>query len=143
WEAGCIGCSFGADHLDPAVVHLNQHDVTLVAVSRANLDNIEAYKSRMGWHFPWVSSGRSDFNYDFQVSFTREQLEAGMAAYNYAPIAADGIYEELHGLGVFIKGDGPEVYHRYSSYGRGMEEILTAFMVLDRVPLGRNERSTM
>lgn len=137
WDAGCVGCSFGADHVDGANQHLMHHDVTYVAVSRAPLDKIEAYRRRMGWRFPWVSSFGSDFNYDFQVSFTPEQMAAGQATYNFETSAAG--MEELPGLSVFVKDEAGTVFHSYSSYGRGNEEVLGTYMLLDLTPKGRNE----
>ena len=136
WTAGCPGCSFLADHLDGALPHLEHHDVTLTAVSRGPLAKIEAYKTRMGWHFPWVSSNRSSFNFDFHVSFTPEQLAKGKVEYNYTMIDGE---EELPGINVFAKNAAGEVFHSYSSYGRGAEELITTYMVLDLTPKGRNE----
>ena len=143
WEAGCPGCSFGADHMDGALIHLNHHDVTLVTVSRAPLPNILAYKRRMGWKFPWVSSFDSDFNYDFHVSFTPEQLAAGEVYYNYTTIPSARACDELPGLSSFYRDADGTVYHTYSQYARGGEETLGTMMFLDHAPLGRNEGSTM
>ena len=143
WEAGCSGCSFLADHLDGAIVHLNHHDVTLTAVSRAPLAKIEAYRHRMGWHFPWVSSHDSDFNFDFGVSFTREQLQAGPVDYNFRELPAAQAHDELPGLSSFYRNDQGEVFHTYSTYARGAEELIGTMMILDRAPLGRNENGTM
>lgn len=137
WKEGCVGCSFGADHLGGALVHLEHHDVTVVAVSRAPLAEIEAYKKRMGWHFPWVSSYGSDFNYDFHVSFTKDELAKGMVYYNYR--MTDTSIDELPGLSVFYKDEAGDIFHTYSSYARGTEELLTTYMVLDLTPKGRNE----
>ena len=143
WTAGCPGCSFLADHLDGALPHLEHHDVSLVAVSRAPLAKVEAYKARMGWRFPWVSSFGSDFNFDFGVSFTPEQLAAGTIAYNFTEIdSADG-HDELPGLSAFAKDADGAVFHTYSSYARGPEELIGTLMILDRAPKGRNERATM
>ena len=141
WDAGCPGCSFLADHLDGTLPHLNHHDVTLIAVSRAPLDKIAAYKARMGWKFPWASSFESDFNYDFGVSFTPEAVAAG-ATYNFEPVEGDNP-GELPGMSVFFKDEAGQVFHTYSSYGRGGEELLGTYMILDRAPLGRNEQSDM
>ena len=145
WGAGCHGCSFIADHFDGALPHLENHDVTLTAVSRAPLAEVEAYKKRMGWHFPWVSSFGSDFNYDYRVSFTPEEQASGTATYNYTPRPAKANAEpsEEPGISSFFKGDSGEVFHTYSSYARGPEELIGALMILDRAPLGRNEKSTM
>jgi predicted dithiol-disulfide oxidoreductase (DUF899 family) len=143
WEAGCVGCSFVADHMDGAAPHLNAHDVTLVAVSRAPLAQIEAYKRRMGWSFPWVSSNGSSFNYDYGVSFTDEEIGTGTVAYNYGREPAGSKGTEGHGLSAFIKNSQGRVFHTYSSYARGVEEMIGALMILDRAPHGRNEGSTM
>lgn len=143
WEAGCTGCSFLADHLDGALPHLENHDVTLLAVSRAPLDRIEAYKRRMGWRFPWVSSHGSDFNYDFHVSFTPEALAKGSVYYNYEMIPRAQAHDELPGLSAFYRDENGEVFHTYSSYARGGEELIGTLMILDRAPLGRNEHTTM
>jgi predicted dithiol-disulfide oxidoreductase (DUF899 family) len=143
WEAGCTGCSFFADHLDGTLVHLNHHDVTLTCVSRAPLQKIEAYRRRMGWHFPWVSSFGSDFNFDFGVSFTREQLASGSVFYNYRETPSDKAHDELPGSSSFYRNEKGEIFHTYSSYARGGEEGLGTLMILDQAPLGRNENSTM
>jgi predicted dithiol-disulfide oxidoreductase (DUF899 family) len=137
WKDGCVGCSFGADHIGGGLVHLEHHDVSVVAVSRAPLAEIEAYKWRMGWRFPWVSSHGNDFNYDYHVSFTRDDLAKGKVYYNYAMIDA-GI-DELPGLSVFLQDEAGDIFHTYSSYARGNEELLTTYMVLDLTPNGRNE----
>ena len=137
WGEGCVGCSFGADHIEGTLAHLEHHDVTTVAVSRAPLAEIETYKNRMGWTFRWVSSYGSDFNYDYHVSFTPEQLASGKIYYNYREI--DGGMDELPGRSVFYKSDTGQVFHTYSTYGRGTEELLTTYMVLDLTPKGRNE----
>ncbi len=143
WEAGCPGCSFLADHLDGALPHLNHHDVTLVCVSRAPLDKIEAYKRRMGWHFPWVSAFNNDFNRDFHVSFTREELASGHVLYNFTQTLAEQAHDELPGLSSFYRDEAGRVFHTYSSYARGPEELIGTLMILDRAPKGRNEGTTM
>jgi predicted dithiol-disulfide oxidoreductase (DUF899 family) len=112
-------------------------------VSRAPLDEIAAYKGRMGWRFPWASSHGSPFNYDFGVSFTKEQAAPGEAIYNYEPLTAEGFFEELHGLSAFFRDTDGTIFHTYSSYARGAESLLGTLMVLDRAPLGRNEDGTM
>jgi predicted dithiol-disulfide oxidoreductase (DUF899 family) len=137
WKDGCVGCSFGADHIGGGLVHLEHHDVSVVVVSRAPLAEIEAYKWRMGWPFTWVSSYGNDFNYDYHVSFTKDDLAKGKVYYNYAMIDA-GI-DELPGLSVFVKDAAGDIFHTYSSYGRGGEELITTYMVLDLTPNGRNE----
>ncbi len=143
WEAGCPGCSFLADHLDGTLAHLNHHDVTLVSVARAPLAKIEAYKTRMGWKFPWVSSFGSDFNFDYHVSFTPEDLAKDKVFYNFTSVAPDEANDELPGLSAFYKNEKGAVFHTYSSYARGAEEILGTLMILDHAPKGRNEDSTM
>ncbi len=136
WGQGCVGCSFGADHIG-CLVHLEHHDVSVVVVSRAPLAEIEAYKSRMGWRFDWVSSCGSDFNFDYHVSFTRDDLAKGKVYYNYRE--TEGGIEELPGLSVFFKNEAGEIFHTYSSYARGAEELITTYMILDLTPKGRNE----
>ncbi len=143
WEAGCTGCSFLADHLDGALPHLNNHDVTLVAVSRAPLVEIEAYKRRMGWRFPWVSSFGSDFNADFHVSFSKEELATGSVFYNFTETPAERAFDELPGLSAFCRDEDGQVFHTYSSYARGSEELIGTLMILDRAPKGRNEGTIM
>jgi predicted dithiol-disulfide oxidoreductase (DUF899 family) len=136
WEEGCKSCSFWADNFDGIPIHLNHRDVTFTAVSRAPLAKIEAYKKRMGWSFPWVSSYGSDFNYDFHVSFTEELLAAGKVDYNYGLVEG---YEELPGLSVFYKNETGEVFHTYSCYARGIDMVNGAYQFLDLVPKGRDE----
>jgi predicted dithiol-disulfide oxidoreductase (DUF899 family) len=140
WEAGCPGCSFLADHLDGTLLHLNHHDVTLVAVARAPMDKIAAYKARMGWEFPWASSFGDDFNYDFGVSFTPDAVATG-ATYNFEPVGPDA--GESPGMSSFFKDEAGQVFHTYSSYGRGGEDLIGTYMILDRAPLGRNEPGNM
>jgi len=137
WKEGCVGCSFLADHIDGANQHLMHHDVTWMAVSRAPLEKLLAYEKRMGWKFPWASSEGSDFNYDFHVSFTKDQIAKGNATYNFEPYAGD--MEDLHGTSVFIKDKDGTVYHTYSAYARGDERSLGTYMWLDITPNGRNE----
>jgi len=137
WREGCVGCSFTADHIDAALVHLEHHDVSFVAVSRAPYPEIEAFRKRMGWRFRWVSSHGSDFNYDFNVSFTKDDLAKGKVYYNYE--MTDGSIEELPGASVFYRDDAGGLFHTYSSYGRGGEEVLGTYMLLDITPKGRNE----
>ncbi len=134
---GCRGCSFVADHFDGAVPHLNGHDVTLVAESIAPLEELRRYKQRMGWRFPWVSSLGSDFKYDFGAAFTDEQQRSG-AEYNFRHIDAPG--EQLPGMSVFALADGVP-YHTYSTYGRGVEQLMGTYRFLDMAPLGRNEET--
>jgi predicted dithiol-disulfide oxidoreductase (DUF899 family) len=140
WDAGCPGCSFLCDHLDGAVLHLEHHDVSLTAVSRAPLAEIERYRARMGWRFPWASSFGSDFNYDYHVSFTDDDLAKGKVSYNFtATDVSAGMPGELPGLSAFAKDEAGDVFHTYSSYARGPEELIGTYMILDRAPRGRNE----
>jgi len=141
WEEGCPGCSFLCDHVDGANLHLKHHDVSFVAVSRAPLSKLLPYKKRMGWDFKWVSSEGSDFNYDYHVTSTPEEMAAGKAYYNYETIEMEG--DEHHGLSVFYKDDAGNVYHTYSAYARAGDILLGAHNFLDLTPKGRNERSTM
>jgi predicted dithiol-disulfide oxidoreductase (DUF899 family) len=143
WKAGCPGCSFLCDHLDGALPHLSNHDVTLTAVARAPLARIEAYKRRMGWHFPWVSSNRSSFNFDYHVSFTKDDLAKDKVFYNFTDIDVASAHDELPGLSAFIKDEAGNIFHTYSSYARGPEELIGTLMILDRAPRGRNETTVM
>ncbi len=137
--AGCVGCSFLADHVDGIVPHLQQRDIAFVVVSRAPVAEIEAFRKRMGWSFRWVSSGGSSFNYDFNVSFTPEQLEGADADYNFAPITPP--IADLPGTSVFIKDADGRIFHTYSQYARGGEDVLTTYRLIDMTPLGRQERT--
>ena len=137
WQEGCVGCSFECDHVGGALPHLEHHDVTYVAVSRAPLPRIEDYKRRMGWQFKWVSSFGNDFNYDFHVSFTPEQIAQGKVYYNYEmrPFQSD----EMSGRSVFYRDSAGEIFHTYSSHGRGGELFLGTYHFLDITPKGRDE----
>ena len=137
WGQGCVGCSFHADHIGGALVHLEHHDVTLVAVSRAPLDRIEAFRQRMGWRFKWVSSHGGDFNYDYHVSFTPEQIATGEMYYNYEMSRIDS--DELSGLSVFYKDETGDIFHTHSQYARGSDLLLGTYNYLDLTPKGRNE----
>jgi predicted dithiol-disulfide oxidoreductase (DUF899 family) len=137
WVEGCPSCSFLVDHLDGALVHLADRDVTLVAVSRAPLSEIEAFKRRMGWHFTWVSSYGTDFNWDYHVSFTKDEVARGQMRYNYDEQLFPS--EEAPGFSVFLKDAAGGVFHTYSTYGRGGEIVLGTYHLLDLVPGGRNE----
>jgi predicted dithiol-disulfide oxidoreductase (DUF899 family) len=141
WNAACPGCSFQAEHIDGPAQHLTHHNVTIVAVSRAPLAKILAYKARMGWRFEWVSSFGSDFNYDFHVSFTKEQIDQRRIDYNFGTITTDARYidEELPGLSVFVKDDGGNVSLTYSTYARGLDMLLGTNHYLDLTAEGRNE----
>lgn len=137
WEEGCVGCSFHADHIDGTLPHLEHHDVTLLAVSRAPLERIEAFRKRMGWRFKWVSSHRSDFNFDYHVSFTPEQLAKGEIYYNYEMRNIDS--DELSGISVFFKDADGGIFHTYSLYARGGDILLGTYNYLDLTPKGRDE----
>jgi predicted dithiol-disulfide oxidoreductase (DUF899 family) len=143
WDLGqgCVSCSLEADHAEGAIVHLENHGVTYVRVSRAPLAQLQAYKRRMGWTAEWVSSYGNDFNYDYHVSFTKEDLANGEVYYNYR-MTRDG-FDELPGLSVFCKNNAGEVFHTYSSYARGNEEVNAVFIYLDITPKGRNEIEIM
>jgi predicted dithiol-disulfide oxidoreductase (DUF899 family) len=137
WNEGCVGCSFESDHVEGTLVHLEHHDVSYIAVSRAPLAEIERFKQRMGWRFRWISSGGSDFNYDYHVSFTPDEAAKNELIYNYAKQPFQ--IEEGSGFSVFIKDENGEVFHTYSAFGRGAEEVLGTYMLLDLTPKGRNE----
>jgi predicted dithiol-disulfide oxidoreductase (DUF899 family) len=139
WNEGCVGCSLLADHLDGALQHLLQRDIAFAAVSRAPLSEVEPFRQRMGWKFRWVSSARTDFNYDFHVSFTPRQLESGRIYYNFEERPAEGSSEEASGTSVFYRNDAGDVFHTYSSYGRGGEGHLGVYHLLDLTPIGRDE----
>ncbi|MGC1417441.1 MAG: thioredoxin family protein [Candidatus Acidiferrum sp.] len=136
WEQGCPGCSLLGDHMDGIGIHLEQRDVRLMIVSRAPLTKIETFKKRMGWKFPWASSYGSDFNFDYGVSVAKEEM-GKENIYNYAPVKFPS--EERPGLSVFYKNADGEVFHTYSMYGRGLEDLMGVYVILDRVPKGRDE----
>lgn len=141
WKEGCPGCSFISDHIDGANLHLAHHDVTLLAVSRAPWQEFAEFKKRMGWNFKWVSSNGSDFNFDYHVSFTPEQIEKGEIFYNFEKSSIR--HDELHGESVFYKDPHGEIFHTYSSYARAGDILIGAHNYLDLTPKGRNEKSTM
>ena len=132
---GCTGCSFVADHFDGALPHLNGHDVTLVSESPAPLEQLRTYAARMGWQFPWVSSLVSDFRYDFGAAFTEEEQRGG-AEYNFKH--EDHVAPQREGISAFALQDGV-VHHTYSTYARGVEQLMGTYSYLDVAPLGRNE----
>jgi predicted dithiol-disulfide oxidoreductase (DUF899 family) len=134
---GCVGCSYLSDHIDGANQHLAHHDVSFVVVSRAPLSVLQDFKKRMGWRFDWVSSEGSDFNYDYHVSFRKEDMAKGKVYYNYREM--DPFLEELSGISVFFKDGNGDIFHTYSSYARGNEEVVGTYMYLDLTPKGRNE----
>jgi len=136
----CVGCSLEVDHVTDLLPHLENHDVSYAVVARAPIDEIEVVRKRMGWKFLWVSSFDSDFNYDFNVSFRPEDVAAGRAEYNYGPAPEWAAkIQDLSGRSVFYKNDGGEIFHTYSGYGRGGEEALGIYGILDAMPKGRNE----
>lgn len=137
WQEGCPSCSYMADHTDGMLPHLAARDVTMLAVSRAPLAEIEAFKKRMGWRFDWVSSHGSDFNYDFHVSFTEEEVASGKVDYNFTmqPFGST----EAPGISVFDKDADGNVFHTYSVYGRGVELMMGTYRILDLTPKGRDE----
>lgn len=137
WPEGCVGCSFQADHVDAAFVHLRHHDIAFAAVSRAPFPLLAAFRRRMGWQFHWVSSCGSDFNYDFGVSFAAADLASGTARYNFETRELDS--EEMPGVSVFFKDEDGSIYRTYSAYGRGVEQLVGAYNYLDIAPRGRNE----
>lgn len=137
WLEGCASCSFMADHIDGARPHLAARGVTLVAASRAPLARILPFRARMGWRFPWVSSGGGDFNYDFGVAFQAAEVAAGAVDYNYACAAFP--VEDAHGVSAFFRDADGEVHHTYSTYGRGVDLLVGAYNWLDLAPLGRDE----
>jgi len=137
WDEGCKSCSFWADNFNSIPIHLNHRDVTFTAVSRAPIDKINAYRERMGWRFPWVSSHGTDFNFDYHVSFTPEQIATGKVVYNYRD-RLNPISEEV-GISVFYKNEKGELFHTYSCYSRGVDMLNGAYHYLDLVPKGRDE----
>ncbi len=136
WEAGCPSCSFWADNFNGIVIHLNERDVTFLAVSRAPFSKLDAYRKRMGWSFKWVSSSANDFNWDYHVSFTPEAVAKGEIDYNYTTQRAG---TEMPGASVFYKDPSGKIFHTYSTYGRGLDMVNVAYHYLDLVPKGRDE----
>jgi predicted dithiol-disulfide oxidoreductase (DUF899 family) len=134
----CKGCSYIADHIDGARQHFEHADLAFAAISRAPVERIEQVKRRMGWAFPWVSSNGTDFNYDFGVSFRKDDIEAGRALYNYGSQTIKSS-EDMHGTSIFAKNESGDIFHTYSTYGRGDEVLMGAFAWLDLTPKGRNE----
>ena len=137
WSEGCKSCSFWADNFNGAVVHLGQRDVTMVAVSRSPHEKLEAFRKRMGWSFKWVSSFHTDFNRDYHVSFSPEELAAGKVLYNYSP--SDFGSPEAPGISVFYTEKDGSIFHTYSCYARGLDAINGAYQLLDLLPKGRDE----
>jgi len=142
WDEGCPSCSGVADGFDGTHLHLQNHDVAFTAISRGPLDKLLAYRDRMGWSFPWVSSGRTDFNFDFDVSFTEESVAKG-GQYNFTPLQdwmrdPANLPFEGPGMSAFAR-EGDDVFHTYSAYARGVDAMWTMWQWLDRAPQGRNE----
>ena len=136
WKEGCPSCSFLADTFDAVTIHMAQRDTSFAVVSRATLGEIDAFKKRMGWKFKWVSSSGTDFNYDYNVSFTKEQSSGGNPLYNFGTIPAYG--EEAPGASAFIQKDG-KIFHTYSTYARGLDILLPMYNWIDLTALGRHE----
>jgi predicted dithiol-disulfide oxidoreductase (DUF899 family) len=137
WDEGCPHCSFWADSFNGIIVHLNHRDVTMIAVSRAPYSKLAAYQKRMGWNFKWVSSYDTDFNFDYHVSFTQEELAKNEAYYNYVEQASPS--PELQGVSIFFRDAQGRVFHTYSTYSRGIDVLNPAYNYLDLVPKGRDE----
>ena len=138
WKEGCPHCSFWADHYDGTLIHLKQRDTTLVAISRAPLKEIEAFKKRMGWKFEWVSAFQNEFNYDYLVSFSEEDLKRGTVFYNYQTTKMG--MTDREGVSAFYKDKSGDVYHTYSSYARGIDMLNTTYHFLDLTAKGRDEK---
>ena len=139
WDVGCPSCSFWADNFNDIIVHLNQRDVAMIAISKAPYNNIAAYKKRMVWDFKWVSSFDTDFNFDYHVSFTQEELTKKKGFYNF--ISQDPSASEREGLSVFYKDPSGKIFHTYSAYERGIDILNNTYNYLDLVPKGRDEDS--
>lgn len=137
WDAACPSCSFWADNFNDIIVHLNQRDVTMIAISKAPYNKIDAYKKRMGWDFKWISSFDTDFNRDYYVSFTSEELEKKEGFYNFT--IQNPSVSELPGVSVFYKDPSGKIFHTYSAYARGIDILNNTYNYLDLVPKGRDE----
>ena len=137
WDAGCKSCSFLTDHFEPAIIHLNQRDVSMIAVSRAPLEKLQAFRKRMGWGFKWLSSLENDFNRDYHISFSEKEIDGGDVYYNYTNQRFPST--EAPGASVFAKDGNGAIYHTYSAYQRGLDMFITAYHYLDIVPKGRDE----
>jgi predicted dithiol-disulfide oxidoreductase (DUF899 family) len=137
WSAGCPSCSFWADNFNDIITHVNQRDVTMVAISRAPYSKLAAYQKRLGWTFKWVSSGETSFNFDYQASFTPDELAKKQALYNY--VQQDPRRSEREGVSVFLKDESGQIFHTYSTHARGIDMVNTAYHYLDLVPKGRDE----
>ena len=137
WTEGCPSCSFWADNYNDVVIHLAHRDITLLAISRTGLENIEGYKERMGWGFKWVSSLGNDFNYDYHVSASEADSAANSMFYNFAQQSFAS--EEMPGISVFYKNEAGEIFHTYSTYARGLDMLNGAYHLMDLAPKGRDE----
>jgi predicted dithiol-disulfide oxidoreductase (DUF899 family) len=137
WEEGCLSCSFWADNFERNVIHLRHRDISLVAVSRAPLEKLRAYRARMGWTFPWFSSLGSDFNFDYHVSFTPEEMDRGEMTYNFRRMHFP--VSEAPGISVFFRDERGDVFHTYSCYARGLDMMNAAYHYMDLAPKGRDE----
>jgi len=137
WNEGCPHCSFWADHYDGMQPHLKQRDVSFVVVSRAPLDKIEPFKKRMGWQFKWVSSGQTDYNYDYQASFHAEDIKRKKGFYNYQTFPIN--VTDREGISVFYKDETGAIFHTYSTYARGIDAVNPTYQFLDLMPKGRDE----
>ncbi len=137
WDEGCPSCSLLCDTIDGAIVHLNHRDVSMVAVSRAPFDKLEAYRKRMGWKFKWVSSHGGEFNHDYDVSFAAEEMAKGEVYYNYK--IGKFPSDEAPGLSVFYRNENGDIFHTYSAYARGLDALIGTYNYLDLVPKGRDE----
>jgi predicted dithiol-disulfide oxidoreductase (DUF899 family) len=138
WDAGCKSCSFWADNYNSIIVHLNHRDANLVAISRAPLAKLQAYRKRMGWSFKWVSSAGNDFNYDYRVSHTAEEIARGEGYYNYRMTKMRSA--EMPGISVFHKDAEGNIFHTYSTYERGLDMLNGAYHIMDLLPKGRDEK---
>lgn len=137
WDEGCKSCSFWADSFDPCIPHLAARDVAFAVISRAPLEKLLAYRKRMNWQFPWVSSNENSFNFDFDVSFSAAQLDAGETQYNYRRLANVG--PEMPGVSVFCRDSNNTLQHTYSTFARGLDTLNPVYQLLDLVPKGRDE----
>jgi predicted dithiol-disulfide oxidoreductase (DUF899 family) len=137
WDVGCPSCSFWADNFNGIIVHLNQRDVTMIAVSRAPYNKLAAYEKRMGWNFKWVSSYNTDFNFNYNVSFRPEETAKKEGMYNFT--IQDPHSPEREGVSVFYKDHAGRIFHTYSAYARGIDMLNVAYHYLDLVPKGRDE----
>jgi predicted dithiol-disulfide oxidoreductase (DUF899 family) len=137
WDAGCPSCSFWADNFNRIIVHLNQRDVTMVAVSRAPYNKLATYEKRMGWNFKWLSSYNTDFNFDYNVSFRPEEVTKKEGMYNFT--IQDPLTTQREGVSVFYKDPSGRIFHTYSAYARGIDMLNVAYHYLDLVPKGRDE----